>query len=130
MNRKERRREKKALPKWERGLNPEERRKKLYQNGITVENIAEEWNKGYKEGNYEGYLKGCEDSLYRFFACSCIALNELHGFGSKRCKDFLHLVYEKVLFTMDNQEALQEVYDKIGLELDFTKDDPLLEVQK
>lgn len=39
----------------------------------------------------------------------------------KRCKDVLNLVDEKILFSLTSMEAIEEVWQKIGLQIDFNE---------
>ena len=72
------------------------------------------YSKGLKDGK-DGTVKTC-------FAAICLALHELHGFGKERCSRVLNDVYDKLQFTLTSQEAIQEVYDTVGLEISFAGD--------
>lgn len=108
-------------------LTPEERAqrmadneafKRISKNGITIEDMhkAEEdaYTKGIRDGK-DGTIRTC-------FAAICLTLNELHGFGRERCSRVLNDVYEKLQFTLTTQDAIQEVYDTIGLQIRFDGD--------
>ena len=108
-------------------LSPEERAQRMAdneafqrisKNGITIEDMhkAEEdaYSKGVKDGK-DGAVKTC-------FAAICLTLHELHGFGKERCAKVLNDVYDKLQFTLTSQEAIQEVYDTIGLQIRFNAD--------
>lgn len=108
-------------------LTPEERAqriadneafKRISKNGITIEDMhkAEEdaYTKGIRDGK-DGTIKTC-------FAAICLTLHELHGFGRERCSRVLNDVYEKLQFTLTTQDAIQEVYDTIGLQIRFDGD--------
>ena len=108
-------------------LTPEERAqriadneafKRISKNGITIEDMhkAEEdaYTKGIRDGK-DGTIKTC-------FAAICLTLHELHGFGRERCSRVLNDVYEKLQFTLTTQDAIQDVYDTIGLQIRFDGD--------
>ena len=109
MNREQRRAQKKAQrgqpkpkqPQYLR-MTKEQRMDALVKNGITIKDLEENYN------------KTC-------YAAVCLALNELHGFGMKRCKDVLNLVDEKILFSLTSMETIEEVWQKIGLQIDFNE---------
>ena len=108
-------------------LSPEERAQRIAdheafqrisKNGITIEDMhkAEEdaYAKGIKDGK-DGAVKTC-------FAAICLSLHELHGFGKERCSKVLNDVYDKLCFALTSQEAIQEVYDTMGLQITFSDD--------
>lgn len=127
MNRKQRRDARKALPAYKRNMTKEQRINALIKNGITPDEVQRE----YDHGRVDGYKEGCEDSLYKLYACACLTLNELHGFGAKRNMAFLELLHEKILFCLDHDEAIQEVYDRMNLRIDFRNSEtPFKEAKK
>lgn len=108
-------------------LTPEERQqriadneafKRISRNGITIEDMHKAESDAYQQGIRDG-----KDATVRTcFAAICLALHELHGFGSKRCSRVLNAVYDKLLFTLTSQDAIQDVYNTIGLEISFDGD--------
>lgn len=118
-NRKDRRAARKALPRWERTMTPEQRKAALVKNGITPEDLKREWDAGYQAG-VEAFLKTS-------YAATCLALNDLHGFGYKRCKAVLQAMDRHILFTLTDVEAIEEVWKRLGLKLVFA--DPFERVQ-
>lgn len=108
-------------------LSPEERAQRIAdneafqrisKNGITIEDMhkaeTDAYSKGVQDGK-DGAVKTC-------FAAICLTLHELHGFGKERCSKVLNDVYDKLQFTLTSQEAIQEVYDTIGLQIRFNAD--------
>lgn len=91
---------------------------RISRNGITIEDL--------KRCEDEAYMKGVKDgkseTVRTCFAAICMAMHELHGFGRKRCSRVLNLVYDKLCFALTSQDAIQEVYDAIGLEIHFSDD--------
>lgn len=101
-----------------RGLTHEQRLEKLFRNGITAEDLKQEWHDGFDAG-----FKAASPSAIRtiYAAIALAAHNEL-GFGQTRCKRFLDAVDAIVVNSLCSQEAIDDVYDKLKLQLQF--DDP------
>lgn len=124
MNREQRRAQKKAQrgqpkPKQPQYLRTtkQQRMDALVKNGITIKDLEENYNKGYEAG----FAVASGPVIKTCYAAVCLALNELHGFGMKRCKDVLNLVDEKILFSLTSMETIEEVWQKIGLQIDFNE---------
>lgn len=114
MNRKNRRAAIKAKPSYMRE-SKEQIIKRLIKNGITEDDLRSEYNKGYSKGfkdSAEPVIRGC-------YAAVCLALNDLHGFGQKRCADVLRLMDNHLTMSLSSTEAICEVYERMGLRLDF-----------
>lgn len=124
MNREQRRAQKKAQrgqpkpkqPQYLR-MTKQQRMDALVKNGITIKDLEENYNKGYEAG----FAVASGPVIKTCYAAVCLALNELHGFGMKRCKDVLNLVDEKILFSFTSMETIEEVWQKIGLQIDFNE---------
>lgn len=89
---------------------------KIQCNGITVKELKENYDQGFKDGFKtagEPIVKGC-------FAAICLALHELHGFGKKRCCEILNAVDHQMLYNLTSDEAIEEVWKTIGLHIDFS----------
>ncbi len=90
---------------------------RIQRNGITMDDLKENYDIGYKAGfeNATGpVIKTC-------YAAICLALHELYGFGVERCRDVLNLVDQKILYSLTSAEAIEEVWEKIGLQIDFNE---------
>lgn len=114
MNRKERRAAIKSKPSYLRETK-EELTKRLIKNGITLDDLKDEFQKGYHAGfkaASEPVIKGC-------YAAICLALNDLYGFGHKRCGDVLLAVDNHITMSLTSKEAIEEVYKRMGLRIDF-----------
>lgn len=111
-NRKERRKAQRQQPAYER-LTPEQKRAALFKNGITHEDLKREYDAGVKDG-----ITGTFKTIY---AAICLAANETYGFGRKRCARLLRRVDEKVLNAITSQEIGEEVFERMGLELNFSE---------
>lgn len=87
----------------------------MVKNGITLEDLNREFDKGFTASfkqSTEPVIRGC-------YASICLALNELHGFGQKRCADVLRAVDQHLLETLSSTEAIEEVWERMGLRLEF-----------
>ena len=114
MNRKERRAANKRTPSYMRE-SKEELTKRLIKNGITAEDLKREWATGSSagfKGAAEPVIRGC-------YAAVCLALNDLHGYGQKRCAEVLNAMDEHLTMTLTSKEAIDEVYKRMGLRIDF-----------
>ena len=90
---------------------------KIEQNGITIADLEMEYEKGYSAG-----FNTAAEPMYRtMMAAICLALQEKHGFGKKRIKEVLAAVDEKVLYSLSSTELVDEVFDRIGLQLLFSE---------
>lgn len=125
MNRQERRRQqraeqsqKRAAPSFHK-LTKEQRMEQLVKNGITLKDLE----KSYTDGYNAGFSDACPATFKTIYAAVCLALNDKYGFGAKRCKDALKAIDNYVIYSLTSAEAIQAVYDRMKLELDF--DDPL-----
>ena len=116
MNRQDRRKAQIAKPAWQR-MTPEQRAAAWSKNGITMQDLLDEYNKGYTDGRKDG-IDQVGQTVY---AAVCLALKEIHGFGKKRCEDLLRAVDEKVMYSLTSKEAIQQVWDEIGLKQNFTE---------
>lgn len=108
-------------------LTPEERAQRMAdneafqrinRNGITIEDMHRVENEAF----LKGIEAGKEATLRECFAAICLTLHELHGFGKKRCCKVLNDVHNKICFSISSVEAIDEVYEQIGLRISF-KDD-------
>lgn len=96
-------------------LTKQERLDGMVQNGITPKDLEREYEAGYRQGR----LEVTAPVFKTLYAAMCLALNDLHGFGEKRCYDVLCRVDELVTYHLTSEEAKQEVFDRMGLELSF-----------
>lgn len=123
MNRKQRRDATKQKPSYLR-TTKEDMMKRLCKNGITPDDLQKEYQKGYEAGFHDSgkpIMRTC-------YAAACLALNDLHRFSRKRCANVLKRLDWHVTNTLSSQEAIDEVYKRMGLHIDF--DDPFERVQE
>lgn len=100
-----------------------EAHERLSVNGITPADLQESYERGRKDGSREAF-----DSIGTIYTCAMIyTLNTLHGFGAKRLVAIMDHMNEFMTEKLTSQEAMQAVYDKVGL--NFFKDDPFHPLQ-
>ena len=114
-NRKQRRAANKALPAWQRQTK-DQIMAGLVQNGITPEYVDKECKRHFDAG----YSKGAEHSFKMIYAAVCLAANDLHGFGRKRCYDLLIAIDQHVLCSLTTEEAMNAVFERMGLRISVT----------
>lgn len=119
MNRQQRRAQKKIKKPSYRGLTVEQKKEQLFRNGITIEDLEKE----YKSGFQDGFSKASPFTVKTCYAAAALALHELHGFGRERVRKVLERMDNHVVDTLVSEEILDEVWQKIGLRMDFN--DPL-----
>ena len=101
-----------------RGLTHEQRLERLFKNGITADDLKQEWHDGFEAG----FREASPASIRTIYAAVILAARDQLGFGKTRCKRFLDAVDSIVVNSLCSQDAIDEVYRKIGLHLQF--DDP------
>lgn len=114
MNRKERRSKIKNTPSYLRE-SKEELTRRLIKNGITQKDLEDEYARGYTAG----FKKAAEPVIRGCYAAVCLALNDMHGFGQKRCGDVLRAMDNHLTMSLTSKEAIDEVYKRMGLRIDF-----------
>ena len=86
----------------------------IFRNGITEKDLAEEFRKGYGAGWEDG-----REILYKsVLACICLVMDE-DGYDDDDIINFLHMVDNRVIVSIDEKEDLDEVFEKLGVELHF-----------
>lgn len=113
MNRAQRRAQAKQIPSYRRGMTKEEKMKALFKNGITSEDLEQEWNRGYRAGLADAGVPVFKQA----YAAACLTLHEQFGCGQIRCERFLKAMDEKITMTLTSQEIIDEVFDQIGLRI-------------
>ena len=87
----------------------------IFRNGITAEDLEKEFKKGYGAGWNDG-----REKLYKsVLACICLVMNE-DGYSDDDIIDFLHMIDNRVLVSIDEKDELDEVFERLGIELRFT----------
>ena len=90
----------------------------LERNGITVEDVMRMESDAYKKG----VDAGKNATLQTCFAAICLCLNENYDFDSDKCQDVLNDVYDRMCYSLTSADAIQEVMDKMGLQITFSDD--------
>ena len=119
MNRAERRAVSKATPAYRRGMSAEDLIKKMSINGITPQQYDEWGRKEYERGYSEGHRRGGEEAIMVAYASLCTALKSLYGWDRDKCYDVLRETDKNVMYYINSDEAIEDVYTKLGLYLDF-----------
>ena len=127
MNREQRRKALKDTPAYRRGASAEDLIRRMSKNGITPQEYDRARQKEREEGWHEGYQQGCEETIKMAYAAFCLALNDVYGFGQKRCLEALLRADSILTTSLHSSETIQEVWDKMGLELEFS--DPIERVK-
>lgn len=106
-----------ALSKEERAqrMADNEMFQRISRNGITLDDVKMAEDQAYRRG----VQVGIENSMKTCYAAICLALNELHGFGSKRCRDVLNAVDEKATMALSSEDVIDEVFRRMKLKLNF-----------
>ena len=85
----------------------------IFRNGITADDLAREFKKGYGAGWSDG-----REQLYKeVFAAICLVMGEEKD--NDEIIDFLHDVDNRTQISIDANEDLDEVLNRYGIELHF-----------
>lgn len=92
--------------------------KKIEKNGITVEDLDKKYRIGLKEGISIGKMQ----TIKMCYAAICLSLKENFGFGTKRCLKTLLDVDKHIMYDLSTYDAIERVWDEIGLQINFNED--------
>ena len=123
MNRSQRRAAAKASPNWLPDSQAE-RVRRLMKQGISPKDLENEYRKGFDAG----FAAAGQPMVKTCYAAACLAAHEAYGFGRKRCLRLLRALDKHVLNTLTSVEAIEEVYKKTGLKIDFN--DPFERIEE
>ena len=109
-----------ALPEAERQkrIAENEQIKHIQRNGITIDDLDRAAQRGYQDGA----KVGAENTMRNIYAAVALTLHEMYGFGKTRCGKVLNEIDQKVIYALDSKEAIQKVWDDIGLTITFDGD--------
>ena len=96
----------------------------LSRNGITIQDMVREIDKVRKE-TFEATALATHQVLYALFA---ITLSEDLGLSKDDCYDALVSVDQRLLNTIDHEEAIKEMEEKVGIR--FNSTDGIERIQK
>lgn len=113
-NRASRRSDKKKMSRYQR-MNPEQRERAMAKNGITQKDLDDAYNRGYNDA-VDITTNFCLKDAYAAFL---LAAHEEFGFGHARCKRLLYAADKKVVYSLSSEEAIDEVFKKLGLSINF-----------
>ena len=119
MNRAQRRaakrNERKVKPVFNYTNSAEERLTRIQKNGITIDDL----DRAFKEGSE----KGQEKATKMCYAGFLLAMHKVYGFGKKRATRLLKAADDAVVYSIDTEEMMDEVYKRFGIVLDFNDND-------
>lgn len=92
---------------------------KIQQNGITLAELKQNYDFGYRDGYKDGSMTKVEPLMKMAYAGAALALSELHGFGAKRIEAVLKLMDEKIVYALTSEEMIDEVLEKFGIYINF-----------
>lgn len=107
-----------------RGLTHEQKLEQLFQRGISLEDLKHEYEYGFDTG----FSQAAPSTFKTCYAATVLALHELYGFGRRRCQKVLRLVDHYTMEYLTSMDAIEDVWKKIGLQLEF--DEPLDRIQE
>lgn len=87
----------------------------LIKNGITTKDLEE----SYENGRLEGFKQAAIPIVKSCYAGICTALHDEFGFGTERCYRAIKAVDEKIIYALNHQELVDEVLQKVGLDIEF-----------
>lgn len=122
-NRAQRRAAKKNMPKWQK-MTQDQRINGMCKNGISPKDLDEAYQKGYKEGVNRASGTCLKDA----YAAFLLAAHEVFGFGRDRCRRLLYAADEKVCNSLASDEAVEEVFRKIGVSISFYDPERITEI--
>lgn len=108
MNREQRRKSAKAAPKKKRpvwaGLTVEEKKEKLFKNGITDHDLKREYDRGYNAARSDlaGFI------MKMMYCAVALSLHKLYGFGEERITRTL----DEIQQTMCDEIGVQDMFDR------------------
>ena len=115
VNRKFRRQEQRQrMQEWVRD-GTAERVRKLSTNGITVKDMEEAHEKGYREG----YLYASSAFLKKIYAAMAKELM-VAGNSKEEIYSFIHNVDHRFAVMFDADEEVDDVFDQMGIKLNLT----------
>lgn len=96
----------------------------LFRNGITLDDL--------QDAHKDGWTQGKEDTeqfcFHVIYAAILITMCEKHGWDADDAADLLKEIDRQVVTCIEDQEIVDEAYEKTGIQLSWT--DPLERVQE
>ncbi len=110
MNRQQRRNAQRNQPAYKR-MGHDQLMSALAKNGITPNDL--------QTAKQDGYKLGVESTMYTCYAAFCLVLDEEFSTDRETMIRVLQNVDDKVTFTLDSKEIIDEVLEKYGLKIEF-----------
>ena len=87
--------------------------------------------KAMADSEKEARNQAVEYCFHSIYAAVLLAAQEVYGFGHKRAWRLLKRVDEIICTTLDSEEIIREVWERMGLEINFREGiDRIREVEK
>ena len=77
-------------------------------------------NKAIKENYYRGVDAGKAQAVKTCYAAMCLAARDTYKFGKKRVLRLLHAMDKHVCETMASDEAIDQVFERLGIRITFS----------
>ena len=122
MNRQQRRAAAKAQPRYMR-LTTEQKKARLFKNGITLDDV----DQAQKEGWHEGFQTAGRETLRSIYAAIVWQLNR-EGRERDAIIETMRAIDQRVLESISSAEDIDEVFRQTGIEIAF--DEPFDRVQE
>ncbi len=122
-NRAQRRAAQKNKPRWQK-MDSDQRINAMVRNGITPKDVDDAYAQGRKDALH-AVSDYCMKDCYAGFL---LAAHEVFGFGHERCLRLLRAADERICNSLASDEAIEEVFEKVGVKIDFYKPDRITEV--
>jgi hypothetical protein len=123
-NRADRRKKKKQQPRYEKRFTSEQRINAMCKNGITPKDVDDAYAKGRSDAIYD-VSDYCMKDCYAGFI---LAAHEVFGFGHDRCIRLLRAADERICNSLASEEAIDEVFNTVGVKINFYSPDRITEV--
>lgn len=116
-NRAQRRAYDKSVPSVMRGKTRDQKIAMLCKNGITPEQLEKEHHDGFALG----YKTGAEASVKTVYAAVMLAASSEFGFGKDRALRLIQAVDERIVTSLDSEEAINDVWKRFGIKISFSE---------
>lgn len=100
----------------------QERALGLIQNGITEQDV----DNAFHEGFNKGFKAAAMPIIKSCIAATGSVLHDVLGFGEKECYEALKALNEKMVFTIERQDLVDETLRKTGVEVTFDDEMPVV----
>lgn len=101
-------------PPWQ-GKTLEQKQAALWKNGITARDVEKEFKNGFQQG----YEQGSHGVIETCYAAFCLALQDELKFDGAQCKKMLLKVDDYICNSLTSLEIRDEVFERLGLTLNF-----------